>query len=124
MRGVILSLFVVLQGFMGNLGAADKTWFGGISGNWFEAAKWTPAGVPAPADSVAITNTARIVIDADVVIASLELRRAVLVVSNQLTVTNLVISDGAALTAWVTRPTPVTNPPPASGIIEIPAGGH
>src|SRR5947207_2640112 len=123
MRGVVLAL-MVLQALVANVVAADKTWIGGLSGNWFEPSSWDPPGSPLPTESVAITSSSTILITDNVVVASLELRRAWLVVSNQLTVTNLVISDGAALNAWVARPNPVTNPPPSSGIIEIPAGGH
>ena len=123
MRGVVLGL-LVLHGFLANLAAADKTWVGGVSSNWFEPANWDPAGVPASTDSIAITNVATVVITDNFVVASLELRHATLVVSNQLTVTNLLLADFARLSAWLTRPTPITNPPSGSGIIEVPESGH
>src|SRR3954463_9487837 len=92
MRGVVLAVVVGLHGLMTNLLGADKTWNGGIAGNWLEADHWDPPGVPEPADSVRITTSGQIVIPEDVVIASLELRRTWLIVSNRLTVMNLVIS--------------------------------
>src|SRR5258706_5757317 len=123
MRGVVLGL-LVLQGLSANLGAADKTWVGGVSSNWFEPANWDPAGVPVPTDSIVITNPATVIITGNVVAASLEVRHATLVVSNQLTVTNLLLADFARLSAWITRPTPFTNPPAGSGIVEVPASGR
>src|SRR5437588_2128719 len=123
MRGVVLGL-LVLHGFLVNLAAADKTWLGGVSSNWFEPANWDPVGVPASTDSIAIKNLATVVITDNVVVASLELRHATLVVSNQLTVTNLLLADFARLSAWLTRPTPITNPPSGSGIVEVPESGH
>jgi hypothetical protein len=102
---------------------ADKTWIGGTSSNWFDADNWTPAGVPASSDSVAITNLTTVVITGNVAVASLELRRATLVASNQLTVTNFVIAESARLNAWMIRPSPFTNPPTGFGIVEIPSQG-
>src|SRR5437899_12543974 len=93
--------------------AADKAWVGGTSSSWFDADNWNPPGVPASTDSIVITG--------DVAIASLELRRATLVASNQITVTNLLVAEGARLNAWLIRPTPFTNPPAGSGVVEIPA---
>jgi len=123
MRRVVIGV-LALSGLLVNLGAADKAWVGALSSDWFEPANWDPVGVPAPTDSIAITNPTSIVITDNVLAASLELRRATLVVSNQLTVTNLSLTDGARLTAWVTRPNPVTNPPAGFGVIEIPSGGR
>src|SRR5438128_12496286 len=97
MRGVVLGILVGLHGLLINLGAADKTWVGGVSSNWFEPANWDPVGIPASIDSIAITNPATIVITDNVVVGSLELRHATLVVSNQLTVTNLLLADFARL---------------------------
>src|SRR4051812_11777536 len=94
----LLSLVVVVR-----IVAADKAWVGGTSNDWFDADNWNPPGVPASTDSVVITNFATVVITGDVAVASLELRRATLVASNQVTVTNLVVADGARLNAWLIR---------------------
>jgi len=84
-----------------------------------------PPGAPTSTETVAITNNfTTIVITDNVTLASLELRHAALVVSNQLTVTNLLLADGARLNAWEKRPSPITNPPAGFGIVEIPVGGR
>jgi len=115
-------IFLVLLGWASHAIAIDKLWVGGTSSNWFDAPNWDPAGVPSSIDSITITNLTTVVVTGDVAIASLELRRASLVVSNQITVTNLLLASGR-LSAWVVRPSPFTNPPPDSAIVEIPASG-
>src|SRR5437867_2485076 len=111
----VVVVFVALLGLGVDLMAADKLWVGGSSSNWFDGANWQPPGAPSSVDSVAVTNQTMVVITGDVAVASLELRRATLVVSNVMTVTNLLLSDACNLSAWVTRPNPITNPPPNSG---------
>jgi hypothetical protein len=123
MRSLVLSLCALLASSC-SLAAFDRSWIGGSSSNWFDSANWDPVGVPAATESVRITNFTTIVLTDAVVVASLELRRATLVVSNQLTVTNLLVSDGAWLNAWQTRPSPIANPSAGSGIVEIPLGGR
>src|SRR3954452_7800579 len=123
MRWVALSGWALLA-FAQLSFSSDRTWIGGSSSNWFDPANWDPPGVPVATESVTVTNLTTIVLTDNVVLASLELRRATLVVSNQLTVTNLVVSDGARLNAWQVRPTPITHPPPGFGIVEVPSGGQ
>jgi len=124
MRWVGVSFWVLLA-FTRPIAAADKTWVGGSSSNWFDGANWNPPGAPTSTETVAITNNfTTIVITDNVTLASLELRHAALVVSNQLTVTNLLLADGARLNAWEKRPSPITNPPAGFGIVEIPFGGR
>ncbi len=43
---------------VGSLQAADKSWTGGVSANWGDAATWTPAGVPGSGESVSVSNSA------------------------------------------------------------------
>jgi hypothetical protein len=120
-----LSLCVLMFFVSGALSAfpADRVWVGGSSSNWFDEANWEPAGVPLPTESVYVSNITTIVLADSATVRALELRRATLVVSNQLIVTNLFVSDGARLSAWVTRPNPITNPPPDKALVEIPPGG-
>ena len=104
--------------------SADKTWVGGVSSNWFDAANWTPPGAPEPFHAVEITNFTTVVLTGNLSLASLELRRATLVVSNQLTVSNLLMSESCRINAWRVRPSPIVPPAPGYGIVEIPAGGR
>jgi hypothetical protein len=106
-----------------SLFSADRVWVGGSSSNWFDAANWDPNGVPLPTESVSVSNFTTIVLSDNATVRALELRGAILVVSNQLVVSNLFVGNGARLNAWVTRPNPVTNPPPTQGIVEVPVGG-
>src|SRR3954466_14634504 len=122
MRKVAVVAFFFIVTALEGFGPA-RAWVGATSSNWFDADNWNPPGVPASTDSVAITNFGTIVITGDVVIASLELRRATLVASNRVTITNLLVAEGARLNAWLIRPTPVTNPPAGSGVVEIPTEG-
>src|SRR3954449_10029299 len=92
--GFVLALLTIcpLCGF-----PADRTWIGGSSSDWSDAANWDPAGVPLPSESIAVSNFTTIVLTGNVTLASLELRGATLVVSNQLVVSNLFVGNSARI---------------------------
>ena len=115
---------VLVVGCSTRLFSADKTWVGSVSSNWFDADNWTPPGVPEPFHAVEITNFTSVVLTGNLALASLDLRRGTLVVSNQLTVSNLFISESARINAWQVRPSPIVPPAAGHGIVEVPVGGR
>jgi hypothetical protein len=117
-------VFLVFLGFSTSVFSADKTWVGGVSSNWFDGDNWSPPGVPESSHAVEITNFTTVVLTGNLSLASLELRRATLVVSNQLTVSNLWMSESSRINAWLVRPSPVVPPAPGNGTVEIPQGGR
>jgi hypothetical protein len=45
-KGFLLTSFIVVLGLVGSAAAADKTWTGAVSTDWFDANNWEPVGVP------------------------------------------------------------------------------
>jgi len=52
-RGIILGFIL---GASYTSAQTNRTWNGSVNTDWFNAANWTPAGVPAPNDVINFTN--------------------------------------------------------------------
>jgi hypothetical protein len=77
-----------------NLAKADnKTWTGSTSTDWFNAANWTPAGVPAAGDNVFISS-GTVVANAAVSLAGLSLSGGNLTLAGTTSVTNFTWTGG------------------------------
>src|SRR5437867_2583180 len=87
-RSGILTLAIALLFGVFSSQAADKLWLGSVSSNWFDADNWQPPGVPAPEDSVTLTNgTAQL--SGDLTLAALNFSGGQIVSSNTIIITNL-----------------------------------
>jgi len=88
----------------GVVGGTAKTWAGG-TGDWMNPDGWAPAGVPAPDDTVAITNGA-VTLNVEILgIAALTVRApgTLTVIDTDLSVAGSMVLDGSGLRATFTR---------------------
>ena len=66
-----------IKAFFAAATPAAYTWTAGNAGNFHDAAKWTPAGIPGPADSAAIgVANANVLVDSFAKVATLAMNRA------------------------------------------------
>ncbi|MCB0521113.1 MAG: hypothetical protein H6577_18950 [Lewinellaceae bacterium] len=89
--GLICLFAIIILSLPFQGGAANKTWTAG-SGNWSEAAKWSPVGVPDPTDTVIVTGS--VTLDIAPIVAKLTLNGSI-TGTNDITVTgDMTLSGG------------------------------